>query len=79
MESHPQRKVGEVFIGYHSNQLMRLSVLPGIRQCTESGEPISLTNSFSNDSKNGAKIPTFAPFDEIRTLQLEACKKGGTP
>ncbi|MEK9131830.1 MAG: hypothetical protein AAB447_02890 [Patescibacteria group bacterium] len=77
MANHPQRKSDEVFIGYHTHSLMRMSVLPEIRQCTETGQDIPLAGG-SNGHFSG-RLPTFAPIAEIRKLQRRALDAGGTP
>ncbi|MEN9613917.1 MAG: hypothetical protein RLZZ347_224 [Candidatus Parcubacteria bacterium] len=76
METHPHCKPGEIFIGYHSHSLMRASVLPGIRQRTESGENVPMCGA--SDSNYSHKLATFAPIGIVRELQERALEAGGS-
>lgn len=76
METHPHCKPGEIFLGHHSHALIRMSVLSGIRQRTESGENVPLSGA--SNGNYSYRLATFAPIQAVRELQQRAIKAGGT-
>ena len=77
MIQYPHCKPNEVFLGNFSNHLIRNSILPGIRQCTENGESVHLSGG--SNGHISSRLATFAPLEEVRRLQRQARKAGGTP
>lgn len=76
METHPHCKPGEIFLGRHSHALIRMSVLSGIRQRTESGENVPLSGA--SNGNYSYRLATFAPIEVVRELQRRAIEAGGT-